>query len=194
MPSITTHSLYYLQWWHPSGCTHCGRHPNTSPCHCGIVEVWSSPRGNPHSPTPSHFGSDFWCFELLPRASNSSWSGHPSKSNLWRSNPPSSPVTEPSIFIKLYFDEEVSVILAEMLRPHGFDALTAWDAGILRNSDEAQLQFSAATNRTLFTHNRREFELLHKKSSSGKIPASGNFHCQSASLRLGIGQKNVQTF
>ena len=43
-------------------------------------------------------------------------------------------MTEPSIFIKLYFDEDVSVILAEILRPHGFDVLTTRDAENLGNS------------------------------------------------------------
>lgn len=75
----------------------------------------------------------------------------------------------------MYFDEDVSVILAEMLRTHGFDVLTTRDAGNLGNSDEAQHQFSAAINRTLRTHNRRDFELLHTKALQEKFPHHGIF-------------------
>ena len=84
-------------------------------------------------------------------------------------------MTELSIFINLYFDEDVSVILADMLRPHGFDVLTTRDAGNLGNSDEAQLQFSAATNRTLLTHNRRDFERLHTQALQEQFPHCGIF-------------------
>ena len=82
-------------------------------------------------------------------------------------------MTEPSIFIKLYFDEDVSVILAEMLRPHGFDVLTTRDAGNLGNSDLSQLQFSANNNRALLTHNRGDFERLHTKTLLEQSPHSG---------------------
>ena len=84
-------------------------------------------------------------------------------------------MTELSIFIKLYFDEDVSVILAEMLRPHGFDVLTTRDAGNLGNSDLSQLQFSANNNRALLTHNRGDFERLHAKALQEQSPHSGIF-------------------
>jgi len=37
-------------------------------------------------------------------------------------------VTESPLFIRLYLDEDVSVFVAQLLRPHGFEVLTARDA------------------------------------------------------------------
>ena len=41
------------------------------------------------------------------------------------------------LFVELYLDEYVSVLVAELLRSHGFDTLTAREAGQLGKSDEA---------------------------------------------------------
>jgi uncharacterized protein with PIN domain len=73
-------------------------------------------------------------------------------------------VTEPSLFIRLYLDEDVSVFLAQLLRPHGFDVLTTRDAQNLSRSDAAQLQFAASHQWTILTHNRCDYELLHEAS------------------------------
>ncbi len=84
-------------------------------------------------------------------------------------------MTETSIFIRLYFDEDVSVILGEMLRAHGFDVLTTRDAGNLGNSDVAQFDFAAVQNRALLTHNRRDFEALHLKALQEQTTHRGLF-------------------
>ncbi len=65
-----------------------------------------------------------------------------------------------SIFIKLYLDEDVSVLVAELLRIRGFDAVTARDAGQLEKSDEEQLAQALSQSRALLTHNRSDFETL----------------------------------
>ena len=65
-----------------------------------------------------------------------------------------------SIFIRLYLDEDVSVLVAELLRLRGFDAITARDAGQLEKSDEEQLAQAVSQSRTLLTHNRVDFENL----------------------------------
>lgn len=65
-----------------------------------------------------------------------------------------------SIFIRLYLDEDVSVLVAELLRNRGFDAVTARDAGQLEKSDEAQLAEAINQSRALLTHNRADFEAL----------------------------------
>jgi uncharacterized protein with PIN domain len=70
-------------------------------------------------------------------------------------------VTEFSLFIRLYLDEDVSVLVAELLRPHGFDVLTTRDAKNRSQTDIAQLRFAAGQQRALLTHNRVDYESLH---------------------------------
>jgi predicted nuclease of predicted toxin-antitoxin system len=65
-----------------------------------------------------------------------------------------------SIFIRLYLDEDVHVLVADLLKARGFDAITARDAGKLQISDEAQLAYAVSQKRTLVTHNRTDFEEL----------------------------------
>lgn len=67
------------------------------------------------------------------------------------------------LFIELYVDEDVSVLVAELVRARNYDVLTARDAGNLTASDEQQLAFAVQQQRTILTHNRGDFELLHQK-------------------------------
>jgi hypothetical protein len=62
---------------------------------------------------------------------------------------------------QLHFDEDVSVVLAAMLRARGFAVTTARDSGQLGRSDEEQLAFAANAGSLLVTHNRVDFERLH---------------------------------
>ena len=62
---------------------------------------------------------------------------------------------------KLYFDEDVSVVLGKVLSGRGFDVLTARDADMLRKTDKEQLVFGTKQGRVVVTHNRRHFEELH---------------------------------
>jgi len=64
------------------------------------------------------------------------------------------------LFIRLYLDEDVDVLVAEMLRAHGFDALTTREAGRLGESDPAQLELATTEGRVFLTHNRVHFERL----------------------------------
>jgi hypothetical protein len=63
----------------------------------------------------------------------------------------------------LYLDEDVSVVLAAILAARGFGVVTARDAGQLGRSDSEQLAFGAAAGRVLLTHNRVDFERLHRE-------------------------------
>lgn len=71
-------------------------------------------------------------------------------------------MTASSIFIRLYLDEDVSVFVAQLLHPHGFDVLTTREAQNLGASDAAQLNFATTQQRTILTHNRGDFERLHE--------------------------------
>jgi len=62
----------------------------------------------------------------------------------------------------LILDEDVSVVVAAVLRARGFDALTVRDTGRLGRSDTEQLTAAADAGRILLTHNRADFEQLHR--------------------------------
>ena len=63
----------------------------------------------------------------------------------------------------VYLDENVSVVVAEMLRAAGFRAQTTVEAGLLGASDEEQLAFACAHRMVFLTHNRADFEALHDR-------------------------------
>lgn len=82
-------------------------------------------------------------------------------------------MSESPLFIRLYLDEDVSVFVGQLLRPHGFEVLTARDAHQLGRSDAAQLSFATEQQLTLLTHNRCDFERLHEASLREQRPHAG---------------------
>jgi predicted nuclease of predicted toxin-antitoxin system len=64
------------------------------------------------------------------------------------------------VFIRLYLDEDVNVLVADLLNARGFDALSVRDAGQLQASDAEQLAYAVKYQRALVTHNRGDFEEL----------------------------------
>ncbi len=73
------------------------------------------------------------------------------------------------LFIELYLDEDVHVVIADLLQGRGFTATTARDAGQLEKSDEEQLAYAVSQRKTLLTHNRHDFEALAREyASAGK--------------------------
>ena len=67
------------------------------------------------------------------------------------------------LFIELYLDEDVSVIVGDILRARGFVAITTQDAGKLASADHEQLEYAISQRRTLLKHNRADFEALAKR-------------------------------
>ena len=67
------------------------------------------------------------------------------------------------LFITLYLDEDVNVMVANLLNGRGFSATTARDEGLLRKSDEEQLAHAVSQQKTLLTHNRHDFEMLARE-------------------------------
>lgn len=65
-----------------------------------------------------------------------------------------------SLFIELYLDEDVDVLVADLLRAHGFSARTALEAQQLHKTDREQLEYAVNHRTTLLTHNRADFEVL----------------------------------
>jgi hypothetical protein len=67
-------------------------------------------------------------------------------------------VTEP---IKLYLDEDtINRALINALRSRNVDVLTAQEAEQMGRSDQDQLAYATALNRTIFTFNTRDFVQL----------------------------------
>ena len=64
--------------------------------------------------------------------------------------------------IRLYLDEDtINRALLGGLRARNVDVLTAQEASRIGMSDEAQLAFATAEQRTIFTFNTRDFVQLH---------------------------------
>jgi predicted nuclease of predicted toxin-antitoxin system len=75
-------------------------------------------------------------------------------------------------FIQLYLDEDVSVLIAQLLRARGHSALTAQEAGQLGRSDAEQLDFAQQRQLALLTHNRDDFAQLGNEYLN-----AGKTHC-----------------
>ncbi len=67
------------------------------------------------------------------------------------------------LYVRLYFDEDVSAGVVENLRQRGFDVVSARDANRLHLDDDAQLAFAVSEQRALVSHNRHDFELRHER-------------------------------
>jgi hypothetical protein len=70
------------------------------------------------------------------------------------------------LFIELYLDEDVDVLVADLLRARGFVATTTRDAGNLRAADAAQLACAVSRQEAFLTHNRADFEALARAYSA----------------------------
>lgn len=67
------------------------------------------------------------------------------------------------LFVELYRDEDVDVLIAELLRSRGFTVTTTVEAGNRSNDDEDQLRAAASMGAAIVTHNRVHFEELAKE-------------------------------
>jgi hypothetical protein len=76
------------------------------------------------------------------------------------------------LFASLYFDEDVSVLVAKLVRSRGFSTLSSVEAGRLGSSDLEQLEFATQRQMAIVTHNRVHFELLARDWHS-----TGRKHC-----------------
>ncbi|ASC70333.1 hypothetical protein XM38_012710 [Halomicronema hongdechloris C2206] len=75
-----------------------------------------------------------------------------------------------SIFVCLYLDEDVNVLVADLLQARGFDVITVRDAEQLHATDAEQLAYAVSQGRTLVTHNRTDFEeLVQSYFDSGRM-------------------------
>lgn len=76
------------------------------------------------------------------------------------------------LFIGLYLDEDVDVLVAELLRARGFVALTTQVAGRLGSNDDEQLSYAISEQKALLTHNRTDFET---RATASHAPARKHY-------------------
>lgn len=77
------------------------------------------------------------------------------------------------IFISIYLDEDVDVLIAELVRLQKFRALTVTEAGRKGKSDAEQLKFATENSYAVLTHNRVDFEKLAQKYFFGNLTHYG---------------------
>lgn len=65
------------------------------------------------------------------------------------------------MYALLYTDEDMSALLATLLKSRGLDVTTVPEQGTLGKTDREQLEYATSLNRCLLTHNRVDFERLH---------------------------------
>ena len=71
------------------------------------------------------------------------------------------------LFIELYLDEDVSVLVAGLLRARGFGVQTTREAGRTGARDDEQLAYAVGRRRALLTHNRDDFARLAEEYFAG---------------------------
>ena len=65
--------------------------------------------------------------------------------------------------MKVYLDEDLSPVIAALLRKHGVDATTAQEVGNVQLGDRVQLAYAAREGRAIVTANVIDFiELAHE--------------------------------
>ena len=67
------------------------------------------------------------------------------------------------LFIELYLDEDVDVLVADLVRARGFRVTTTQEAGQISKHDDEQLAYAVGRRSTLLTHNRIHFEALARE-------------------------------
>jgi Domain of unknown function (DUF5615) len=65
------------------------------------------------------------------------------------------------MFVALYTDEDMSALVATLLRSRGLDVITVPEQSTLGKTDREQLEFATSLGRCILTHNRVDFERLH---------------------------------
>ncbi|MBA4121234.1 MAG: DUF5615 family PIN-like protein [Acidobacteria bacterium] len=64
------------------------------------------------------------------------------------------------LFSKVYLDEDVNVLIAELVRLQKFKSLTASEVGRKGKTDAEQLEYAAQNGYAILTHNRIDYEEL----------------------------------
>jgi hypothetical protein len=79
--------------------------------------------------------------------------------------------------VTLYLGEDLSPVIAQILRGRGVDAVSAHEAGMIGVSDDEQLDHAAGAQRTLVTRNARHFRVLADQRVRAQRPHAGIVLC-----------------
>ncbi len=75
--------------------------------------------------------------------------------------------------VRVYLDEDVSVLFASLLKARSIDAVTAREENMLGAEDEAHLKKCIELKRILLSHNRTDFEELYASYIQSEISIPG---------------------
>ena len=81
--------------------------------------------------------------------------------------------------LRLYLDEDISPVLATLLRDAGYDAVSAHEVGALRDTDPEQLARATSAGRAILTYNCRHFHALATEAAASGQEYAGiiiSFH------------------
>ncbi len=79
--------------------------------------------------------------------------------------------------MKLYLDEDLSPVIARILRERGVDAQSAHEVGMIGASDAEQLDYGARDGRAVVTRNTRDFRRLARERIREQRPHAGIIVC-----------------
>ena len=77
------------------------------------------------------------------------------------------------LWLRLYFDHNAHLWLAEAVRRHGIDAVVAKDVGNAAAADEEHLRWATEHGRTVFTFDRNDFPRLNEEWQARGEPHAG---------------------
>jgi uncharacterized protein with PIN domain len=83
----------------------------------------------------------------------------------------------------LYTDEDMSALVATLLRSRGLDITTVPEQSTLGKTDREQLDFAASMGRCILTHNRVDFEKNRQHSGIIVVPQKNAYEI---AQRVGI--------
>ena len=64
--------------------------------------------------------------------------------------------------VKIYLDEDVRPILADILRERGYDTISTLESKMIGSTDKAQMDFAIQEERAILTHNIKDFVQMHR--------------------------------
>ena len=77
------------------------------------------------------------------------------------------------IFIKVYLDEDVNILIARLIRAKDFTSVTVSEVGRRGKADAEQLMYAVQNGYAILTHNRIDFEELAQEYYADNKPHHG---------------------